>query len=83
MEKLIVTICTGTTCFVMGAGDILEIKDHLSMEVAERVEIIGSNCMEMCKEEQYGKAPFVKVNDVLVCEATLSRVLEEIYRQTG
>lgn len=81
MEKITVMICTGTTCFVMGAGNLLELKEHLSEEVAQKVEIVGSNCLDMCKEEQYGKAPFVKVNEKLICEATVPKVIEEVNRQ--
>ena len=80
METINLLVCTGTTCFVMGAGDILEIKNYLSPEIASRVEIVGSSCMDMCKEEQYGKAPFVKVNDKLIPQATLAKVLDEIQR---
>lgn len=80
METINLLVCTGTTCFVMGAGSILEVKNYLSKDIADRVEITGSNCLDMCKQEQYGKAPFVKVNDKLIPQATLAKVIEEIQK---
>ena len=81
MDTIKVEICTGTTCYVMGAGDILELNDHIDEHMAQNIEIFGSNCMDLCKEGQYGKAPFVKVNNTLVSEATVLKVVEEIHRQ--
>ena len=39
-------------------------------------------CLGMCSSSgEYSKAPYVKVNDVLVQEATIDKVVEEIERQ--
>jgi len=81
MSKINIIICTGTTCYVMGAGELLGLGQHIGEELAEHVEIVGSNCLELCKDEQYGSAPYVKVNETVICEATLTKVAEEIKRQ--
>lgn len=78
MEKIKVQICTGTTCFVMGSSEILLLVDSLDDELKDIVEIEGQNCMEICKDSHCGQAPFVKVNDKLISNATLASVLDEI-----
>ncbi len=78
MEKITVSICTGTACFVMGASEILLLGEQLPPELKDRVEIEGVTCFENCKNPQCGKAPFVKVNDEIVESATLVSVLEKI-----
>ncbi len=81
MDRIRLEICTGTTCYVLGAASLLELKEHLDEDIVQRVDIVGSNCMDLCKDGQYGQAPFVRVNDTLVSEATVVKVVEEIRRQ--
>lgn len=78
MRKIKVSICTGTACFVMGASEIMLLEEELSPELREIVEIEGVTCLELCKNSEYGKAPFVKVNDEVLSQATLPLVLEKI-----
>ena len=61
-EKIKVVICTGTTCFVMGASDILLLEDSLPADLRGKVEIEGSTCLGMCRDGMNGKAPFVSVD---------------------
>lgn len=81
MSRIKVTICTGTTCYVMGSGNLISIKEHLGDELAEIVDIEGSTCLELCKNDEYGRAPYVKVNDTVIAEATMTKIAEEIRRQ--
>jgi NADH:ubiquinone oxidoreductase subunit E len=62
----------------MGASDILLLEDNLPLELKELVEIEGSTCLGMCREEQTGKAPFVSVNGEIMSNATLPSVLQKI-----
>lgn len=78
MEKIKVTICTGTACFVMGASEIMLLEENLPPELKDKVEIEGVTCMEECKNSLNGKAPFVRVNNELLSGATLLSVLEKI-----
>lgn len=81
MEKIEITICTGTTCYVMGAGNLLMLTEHLDEAIASRVEIKGSGCLGLCKEGQYGKAPYVMIGDSVISEATVETVLEELKKR--
>ena len=77
-KKIKVSICTGTACFVMGASEILVLEDSLPDELKGLVEIEGLTCLEKCKNTECGKAPFVLVNDEIITEATLAKVLDKI-----
>ncbi len=81
MNRIKVVVCTGTTCYVMGAGNLLSFKEHLDSDLAERVDIEGSACLELCKNDEYGHAPFVKVNDTVIPDATVTKIVEEIRRR--
>lgn len=77
-NKLEVRICTGTLCYVMGGADLQLLDEHLSPEILERVEIKGAPCLDCCNTGEKHSAPYVKVGDVLVSEATLEKVAEVI-----
>ncbi len=78
MDKVKLTICAGTTCFVMGASDIFLIEEELSPDLKERVIIDGATCLGNCKNPECGKAPFVKINDEIIPNASMLSVKERI-----
>lgn len=73
-----VSICTGTTCFVMGASELMLLEEYLPEDIKDQVEITGMTCFGKCKNSEHGKAPFVMVDDKLVSEATIDSVLDAI-----
>ncbi|AQT68976.1 NADH:ubiquinone oxidoreductase 24 kD subunit [Anaerohalosphaera lusitana] len=81
MEKVKVEICTGTTCYVMGASEVAGLEELLDEKLRPAVQIKGSPCFGLCKDLQYRGAPYVKVNDVLIEEATVEDVVREIKKQ--
>ena len=82
MEKISVKVCTGTTCFVMGGANLQELNDIIPKKYGDKVEVLPSNCLGLCSINwEYSKAPYVKVNDEVVSEATVEKVLEEINTQ--
>jgi len=76
MNKLEITICTGTTCYVMGGGNLMQLGESLDAEMSQKVHIKGSPCLGLCKEGRYGKAPYVMVGDTVISEATTEAILE-------
>ena len=78
MEKIKVSICTGTACFVMGASEIMLLEDNLPQDLRGKVEVEGMPCLEKCKDSSFGKAPFVLVNGQVVQQATVTTVIEKI-----
>lgn len=83
MDKIKVSICTGTACFVMGASEIMLLEEELPEELKDKVEVEGITCFEHCKDSKCGKAPFVKINEEVIPEATLPKVLERIQELVG
>jgi NADH:ubiquinone oxidoreductase subunit E len=74
MKKITVTICTGTTCYIMGATHLQRLDEELDPALSDRVEIVGSHCLGFCDNTEYGKAPFVKVDDHVIANATINQV---------
>ena len=77
MEKVTVKICLGTACFVMGGAELQDLADILPAKYGNKVTVEGSTCLELCSEE-YSKAPFAIVNDVVIEKATKEKVLSKI-----
>ena len=66
----------------MGGANLQELQDIIPKKYADKVELNASNCLGLCSINwEYSKAPYVKVNDVVVSEASAEKVIEEIDRQ--
>jgi NADH:ubiquinone oxidoreductase subunit E len=84
MAKIEVKVCLGTTCFVMGGSNLQELNDIIPQKYGDKVELSAANCLGLCSINwEYSKAPYVKVNEEVVSEATVEKVLEEIDKQLG
>lgn len=83
MEKLVVKICTGTLCYVMGGSELQLLSEYIPTNLADKIEIRGATCLDYCNQPDSGKAPFVLVGDRLVTQATLSKVVETIRQELG
>ena len=84
MEKLVIKICSGTTCFVMGGAYLQELIEIIPRRYGEKVEVSGIPCLSMCSSKSnYTKAPYVKVGDDVIEEATVEKVLEAIDNRLG
>ena len=84
MAKVEVKVCLGTTCFVMGGSNLQELNDIIPQKYGDKVELSAANCLGLCSINwEYSKAPYVKVNEEVVSEATVDKVLEEIDKQLG
>ncbi len=83
-EKVSVKVCMGTTCFVMGGGNLQELNEIIPKKYGDKVEILPVNCLGLCSINwEYSKAPYVKVDDEVVNEATVERVIEAIDKRLG
>ena len=77
MEKITVKLCLGTTCFVMGGAKLQELADTLPAKYGDKVEVIGKPCLEFCSSG-FSKAPYAKVNDQVIGEATAEKIISAI-----
>ena len=81
MEKIKVQICTGTTCFVMGAAHLQRLDEVISDEVRNAIEIEGCRCLGFCSDKERGNPPFVIVGEECVSGATIDSVLAVIHKK--
>lgn len=78
-KKISVKVCLGTTCFVMGASNLQELIDTIPKKYGDKVEITGVSCLGLCSIDwEFSKAPYVKVDDEIIKEATVDKVLSAI-----
>jgi len=68
---LIVEICMGTCCHLMGAQDLLDVLDALPADQRRLIEFKGVTCFKNC-----GKGPSVKINGNFLANATPELLLE-------
>ena len=84
MDKITVKVCMGTTCFVMGGANLQELINIIQRKYGDKVEIEASTCLGMCSINwQYSKAPYVKIDDDVIVEATVEKVLSAIDAKLG
>ncbi|MGD9638706.1 MAG: NAD(P)H-dependent oxidoreductase subunit E [Alphaproteobacteria bacterium] len=77
-KKINIKICTGTSCFVMGASNIQELETELPEELRNKVEIEYVRCLDFCKDGNYNKGPFVLIDGKVIDEATIHKIIEEL-----
>jgi NADH:ubiquinone oxidoreductase subunit E len=84
MKKINVKVCLGTTCFVMGSSNLQELIETVPAKYGEAVDVAGVPCLGLCSIDwEYSRAPYVKVDDEVVYEATVEKVLSTIDRKLG
>ena len=68
----------------MGSSNLQNLTELIPQKFGDKVEVVGSPCLGVCSTNwEYSKAPYVKVNDTIVQEATVDKVIAEIERQLG
>ena len=78
-KKISVKVCLGTTCFVMGSSNLQELIEAVPKKYGERVEVEGVPCLGLCSIDwEFSKAPYVKVDEEIIKEATVEKVLSAI-----
>ena len=84
MAKVNVKVCLGTTCFVMGSSNLQELIETVPAKYGEEVEVAGVPCLGLCSIDwEYSRAPYVKVDNDVVYEATVEKVLSTIEKKLG
>lgn len=81
MNKVDVAICIGTACFVMGANKLQELGDYVPEEWKGFVEIKTQTCLNLCGNNEYSKAPYVKINGEVLAAANIEKVLRQIEKE--
>ena len=79
MKKISVKVCIGTTCYIQGQENMKKLSSVIPEKYGEKVELTPSQCLGVCSI-QWGepKPPYVKVDEDIIQEATVEKVLEVI-----
>lgn len=79
MEKVSVKVCLGTTCFVMGSANLQELIEIVPEKYGDKVDVSGVPCLGLCSTDwEFSKAPYVKVDNEIIKEATVEKVIQAI-----
>ena len=79
MKKVSVKVCLGTTCFVMGSANLQELIEIVPAKYGDKVEVSGVPCLGLCSVDwEFSKAPYVKVDNEIIKEASVEKVLAAI-----
>ena len=57
MRTIVVTVCSGTACYILGGSDLLTLPEHLPKPYADHVMLAGAPCLNHCKDRSNGKRP--------------------------
>ncbi|MFA7056660.1 MAG: NAD(P)H-dependent oxidoreductase subunit E [Candidatus Cloacimonadales bacterium] len=79
-KKIKIVVCCGTTCHLMGSSEILINKEEIESQFKDQVVISGSPCLGKCKEFAAAQAPYLLINDELICQANLDKVIDKIHQ---
>ncbi len=74
MQKLVLEICVGTSCHLMGSQDLLEMVDRLPIEIKNKIDLLGVTCLGSC-----GKGPAVRVNGTVLLNMSPEQLQQIIY----
>jgi NADH:ubiquinone oxidoreductase subunit E len=78
MKKIKISICTGTACYVMGASELLLLKETLPENLRDVVEVEGMPCVEQCHGITEKRPPYVEIDGELIEAATLQTIISKI-----
>lgn len=73
MSVVVVEMCMGTSCHLLGAQDLMEALDTLPLEKRSLIELKGATCLKSCR-----KGPNVRINGEMFSEITPERFLTVI-----
>lgn len=73
-----VQICQGTTCYVMGAANLVDWILALPEQVKRHLDISGCHCLNLCTDGAFDGAPYVMINGEIISAATPERILDAL-----
>lgn len=83
-NKIKVEICLGTTCYVLGSFRLSTLEEQLPEDLRDKVDVVGSACLDLCHDRNYGNAPFVRINEErIVDNATIEKVIDVIREEAS
>lgn len=78
MKKISVKVCIGTTCFVMGASKFQDLETRIPVKWRNLVDVTCHSCLDLCKNNEYSKSPYVMIDDEVIADATIEKIMTAI-----
>lgn len=78
MNKIEISICAGTACYILGGAELLLLEEKLPPDLKDKVIISGLPCLDLCKNDEGMRPPFVKINGKVLEQANYTSIIEEI-----
>ncbi len=78
MEKISVSICTNQVCFTAGATLFKHLDHIMCTSLKSKINLTGTDCLGHCTALGASQAPFAKVNERLIFNATPGTVIQAI-----
>ncbi|MBO7299757.1 MAG: NAD(P)H-dependent oxidoreductase subunit E [Kiritimatiellae bacterium] len=76
MKKMTLEICSGTTCYMLGANNLLNIENEMPSELRGLAEVRALPCMGLCNDKELSGAPYVKLNGKVIEKATPEKIYD-------
>ena len=73
--SVLVELCQGTACFVMGSEELYDIKNFMPEPWREHVDVTSCVCRGRCKKGRFNRTPFARVNGEIVESVTAASLL--------
>lgn len=80
---VVLEVCLGTTCFVMGAQELVALEDRFPETWRDRVEVRTAACFDRCHQKGQGHGPFVRLDGEFFGNATPELVLGLLEEKLG
>jgi len=78
-KQIDVNICTGSTCYAQGRAILTELLKIVPDKYGKKVKVEGVPCLDVCSiDVGHKKAPYVKINNEIMQEANLEKVISKI-----
>jgi NADH:ubiquinone oxidoreductase subunit E len=78
-----ITICSGTLCYIMGGADFFEIESKVSELYGNKVKVKASPCMGFCEGDDKQNPPCVTINNHLIPDATIEKIIYQLKQIIG
>lgn len=82
-KRIRVVVCGGTACHLLGGTGLQLLSEALPEAARERVEVVGSPCLDLCRCRTGRRPPFVQIDGEEVAAATVDEVLDRVQERLG
>ena len=75
---VLVEVCLGTTCFVMGGQEILALEDSFPDTWRGAVQVKATACLGQCDKKGQGHGPYVRLDGEIIRDASPDAVMAKL-----